>query len=251
MENVVAVINKAKIDVAVMGNKAFKDAKAANPKLSHLSAEGKALLNDFEARKAEAVKFAPFIKVNDVAEQEPAINKGDVVKYFNQENLSLSINDFSRMLEGTRAAAEPRAKRNASTPKAAPVFQAVAQPATEGVTITSAQHEFFNTLLELVKRDAPAILTAAYTEVQMKKIEEAQARIKAEVEAEMGGLAAMIPQPEPQPSVWEYDAEIIAKAQAVLDRATAGEKVPAKVIAVAKLVMNGAATDDAQIALLG
>ncbi|AYA11475.1 MULTISPECIES: hypothetical protein [Enterobacter] len=252
MESVKAVIKKANINVAVMGNKAFKDAKEANPKLHHMSAEGKALLCSFDQRKAEAVKFAPFIKVNDSAEQEPAITKSDVVKWFEQEGLSLTINDFSKMLEGTRAAAEPRAKRGeAKAAKAAPMFQAVAQPATEGVTITTAQHEFFNVLLELVKRDAPAILTAAYTEIQRRKIEAAQARILAELEAEMGGLAAMIPQPEQEASKWEYDAEIIAKAQAALDRATAGEKVPAKTIAVAKLVLAGAATDDAQQALLG
>lgn len=67
----------------------------------------------------------------------------------------------------------------------------------------------------------------------------------------MGGLAAMIPQPQPEAAKWQYADEIKTKAQAVLDRATAGEKVSAKVIAVVKLVMNGAATDDAQQDLLG
>lgn len=110
MENVKAVIKKAKINVAVMGNKAFKDAKKANPELHHMSTEGKALLCSFDQRKAEAVKFAPFIKVNDAAEQEPAITKGDVVKWFEQEGLSLTINDFSKMLKGTRAEAQERTK---------------------------------------------------------------------------------------------------------------------------------------------
>ncbi|MCR1319777.1 hypothetical protein F3J30_07725 [Enterobacter sp. Tr-810] len=67
----------------------------------------------------------------------------------------------------------------------------------------------------------------------------------------MGGLAAMIPHPEQEPSKWEYEAELIAKAQTALDKATAGEKVPTKTIEVAKLIIAGATTDDVQQALLG
>lgn len=239
--NVIEVIRKAKIDVAVMGDKAFKESG-----LHHKSAEGQALQQPVELRKAEAVKFVPFL----TGEAEPQIKKGDVVEYFKHENLSLTINQFSDWLEGTAAAAQPRAKRSASTPKAAPVAKAVEQ-ATDGVTITKEQHQFYSLLLEAANKTNPEILTVVYQAMREQKIREAEERIKAELDEAMGGIAAMIPQPEPQPTVWEYDAEIVAKAEAALEKANKGEKVPAKVIAVAKLVMNGAATDDAQIALLG
>ena len=162
------------------------------------------------------------------------------------------MTDFSAMLEGTRAQAAERETGNKPAPKASTgVDEQKRAENTRNVFIPKAQHEFFMVLLELVKRDAPAILNAAYSEIQLKRLEEAQERIKAELAKEMGGLAELLPQPQEEAPVWTYDDEIITKAKAVLENADKGQKVPAKTINAAKLVLAGAATDDAQLALLG
>lgn len=243
MENVKSVIKKANINTYIMGNKAFKDMKASNPSLHHMSAEGRKLLCTFEQRKNEAVKFAPFIKVGDVAEQEPAITKGDVVKWFEQEGLSLTINDFSKMLEGTRAAAEPRAKRG--EPK--PVAQAVSQ-ATSGVTITIEQHQFYMLLLEATKRVAPEIINNVMEVMHQQKLKEAEERIKAELLASMGSLASLLDDVEPTitPTDVEYSAELRSKANRVLEDAETGKKVAPYLVEAAKCVLSNASITEEQ-----
>ncbi|HHY2940006.1 TPA: hypothetical protein ACV5RJ_004334 [Enterobacter roggenkampii] len=256
VSNVAKIIDLAVINTAVLGMKAFCEAKAAaqakGEKLHHRSAEALAVMPTKEQRTAEAIKFAPFIKVDGQADKSPAVTKGEIVDWFKSQNLSLNMTDFSAMLEGTRAQAAERETGNKPAPKASTgVDEQKRAENTRNVFIPKAQHEFFMVLLELVKRDAPAILNAAYSEIQLKRLEEAQERIKAELAKEMGGLAELLPQPQEEAPVWTYDDEIITKAKAVLENADKGQKVPAKTINAAKLVLAGAATDDAQLALLG
>lgn len=163
--NVEQIFANAGVNVAVLGN-------ATEPKPT------------LEARKEEAKKLVPAL-------EQGLLTVGAIVKHVT------SIKGHKLAQQQFYALSGFKPSQVTTEPKAKPVAKAVAQ-ATDGVTIPKAQHEFFMVLLELVKRDAKPILNAAYAEIQHKKLEEAQERIKAELAKEMGGLADLIPQEEPE-----------------------------------------------------
>lgn len=218
--DVVKVIAEANIDFDILGNKSGEENVAD--------------------RIAEAVKFAPYIN----GDKEPVLAQSAIFNYAKEQGLKLANVQLQHWHKGNKVP---------SSRGAAPVSVATIAPAiqmkVEGEVISSEQKQFFDLLLISCKKIAPEIIQTVYETMQQQKLIEAEERIKQELMLSMGSIAELIK--EEPPLVVEYSEELQQKAKEALDKATAGEKVPAKVIQVAKLVMNKAPTDEAQQALLG
>lgn len=218
--DVVKVIAEANIDFDILGNKNSEE--------------------NVSDRIAEAVKFAPYIN----GDKKPVLAQSTIFNYAKEQGLKLANVQLQHWHKG---------KKVPSSKGAAPVAVAAIAPAiqmkVEGEIITSEQKQFFDLLLLKCKSKASTLLQEVYEEMANQKIVEAEERIKRELMASMGGIAELIK--EEPPVVVEYPEELQKKAKEALDKATAGEKVPVKVIQVAKLVMNKAPIDEAQQALLG
>lgn len=214
--NVEQIFANAGVNVAVLGN-------ATEPKPT------------LEARKEEAKKLVSALEAG-------AITVGAIVKHVTSfEGHKLAQQQFYA-LSGFKPS------QNSTEPKAKPVAKAVAQ-ATDGVTITREQHQFFTLLLEATKRVAPELINTVMESMQQQKLKEAEERIKAELLASMGSVANLIKDVEPTitPTEVEYSDELRAKANRVIEDLQAGKKVPPMVADAAKCVLsNVSITEEAE-----